>query len=96
LYLFGYTVPFQYKFKIKTSYKHKGGEFKFDIKQSLSNGEVAFLDMPSYSGKRNPKSFNPGTTYAINNNSEMKAEAWEFIKLLLMKYKVMTKCINFL
>ena len=51
--------------------------------QSLVNGEVEYLDMPTYSGKRNPKSFIPGRTFSINNNSKMKAEAWEFIKLLL-------------
>jgi len=51
--------------------------------QSIFNGEVEFLDMPSYSGKRNPKSFLLGQTFSINNNSEMKTEAWEFIKWLL-------------
>lgn len=51
--------------------------------QALNNGEVEFINMPSYNGKRNPKSFIPGRTFSINNNSELKAEAWEFIKLLL-------------
>ncbi len=53
------------------------------MSQALVNGEVEFLDMPTYSGKSNPKSFNLGTTFSINNNSKMKTEAWEFIKMLL-------------
>jgi len=51
--------------------------------QCLNNGEVEFLDMPSYSGKRVSKPFYIGRSYSINNNSEMKAEAWEILKLLL-------------
>ena len=51
--------------------------------QCLNNGEVEFLNMPSISGKGNSNYFTPGRTYSINNNSKMKAEAWEFIKFLL-------------
>lgn len=51
--------------------------------QGLNNGEVEFLDMPSYSGKRTSNDCILGRTYAINNNSQMKSEAWEFIKFLL-------------
>lgn len=51
--------------------------------QSLMNGEVAFFNAPSYSSKTASKIFYPGRTYAINNNSKLKEESWEFIKLLL-------------
>ncbi len=51
--------------------------------QSLMNGEVVFFNAPSYSDKRASNTFYSGRTYAINNNSKLKKEAWEFIKLLL-------------
>lgn len=53
------------------------------MNQALFNGEVKYLDMPTYSGNSNSKRFYPGRTFSINNKSEMKAEAWEFIKSLL-------------
>ncbi len=51
--------------------------------QCLMNGEVEFYNMPSYSAQKTPNIIYEGRTYAINNNSKLKAEAWEFIKLLL-------------
>jgi|GEM_PF-939304 len=51
--------------------------------QSLMNGEVVFFNLPSYSDKSASKMFYSSKTYAINNNSKLKEEAWEFIKLLL-------------
>jgi len=53
------------------------------LAQAINNGEVVFLDMPTYSGKRAPKPFYIGLAFSINNNSEMKAEAWKFMKFLL-------------
>ncbi len=54
-----------------------------ELNQAMVNGEAEILHMPSYSGDINPEVFEPGTTFAINNNSELKTEAWEFIKILL-------------
>ncbi len=51
--------------------------------QALFNGEIQLADYPSMSGVSSAKSFTPINTYAINNNSKLKAEAWEFIKYLL-------------
>ncbi len=51
--------------------------------QSLMNSEVVFFNTPSYSDKSASNIFYSGRTYAINNNSKLKDEAWEFIKLLL-------------
>lgn len=47
------------------------------------NGEVEFLDMPSFVGGKNPKSFSLERAFSINNKSKMKDESWEFIKVLL-------------
>ncbi len=51
--------------------------------KALSNGEVELLSYPSFGSIVNPRIFTPGKAFAINNNSELKTEAWEFIKLLL-------------
>ncbi len=47
------------------------------------NGEVEFLDMPSFGGGKGLKSFLLGRAFSINNNSKLKAESWELIKVLL-------------
>ncbi len=59
------------------------GYASFVYDQALFNGEVEYLNMPLYNGKRNPKSFIPYRSFAINRKSGLKVEAWEFIKLLL-------------
>ena len=51
--------------------------------QELFNGEVEYLNMPTYNGKETPKYFTPYRTFAINKNSKMTTEAWKFIKTLL-------------
>ena len=51
--------------------------------QAVFNEEVEYLDMPLYNGKRNAKSFELYRSFAINEKSELKEEAWEFIKVLL-------------
>ncbi len=51
--------------------------------QCLMNGEVEFYNVPSYSSQKAPNIIYEGRTYGISNNSKLKAEAWEFIKLLL-------------
>lgn len=53
------------------------------MEQSIFNGEAEFLKFPSYSGKKPYKGVMAGATFAINNKSKVKAEAWEFIKLLI-------------
>lgn len=50
--------------------------------QALSNGEVVFLNSPSFEDVDN-KPFIPGRTFAVNNNSKYKDEAWEFLKFLI-------------
>ncbi|RCX14805.1 ABC-type glycerol-3-phosphate transport system substrate-binding protein [Anaerobacterium chartisolvens] len=51
--------------------------------RAISNGEVELLRYPSFTGTSGSLIFTPGKAFAINNNSQLKAEAWEFIKLLL-------------
>lgn len=51
--------------------------------QCLFNGEVDYLKAPSVSGSGNAYRLSPYRTFAISNNSKMKSEAWDFIKLLL-------------
>lgn len=51
--------------------------------QCLMNGEAEFYDTPSYGDKKAPNIIYAGKTYAISNNSKLKEEAWEFLKLLL-------------
>lgn len=63
------------------------GQFSFYqniiMNQCLFNSDVEFLDMPTFNGKGASKSFIPYRMLGINNNSEMKAEAWDLIKILL-------------
>lgn len=53
------------------------------MQQGLFNGEVEYLNMPTFSGKPDPKEFILNRTFAISKNSKMKSEAWAFIKMLL-------------
>jgi ABC-type sugar transport system, periplasmic component len=50
--------------------------------QSLSNGDVLLLNSPAYKDINN-KPFMLGRTFAVNNNSKYKNEAWEFLKFLI-------------
>lgn len=59
------------------------GYSNFSYNQAVFNGEVEYLNMPLYNGKRNAKSFELYRSFAINEKSELKEEAWEFIKVLL-------------
>lgn len=53
------------------------------MSQALLNSEIEFLDRPTFGGTKPKMSLIPGRVFAINNNSKLKTEAWDFIKLLI-------------
>ncbi|MDF2989465.1 MAG: hypothetical protein K0R50_4975, partial [Eubacterium sp.] len=53
------------------------------MSQALLNSDVELLDTPTFGGAGSQMGLLPGRVFAINDNSKLKAEAWDFIKLLI-------------
>ena len=78
--LYNYTDPGTVAFIRHSSNGYSNGLIQG---RAQINGEVEFLDTPSFSGGKNPKNFSLEKTFSINNNSKMKDESWDLIKVLL-------------